>query len=157
MHCYRKYHREIIVITCSQIPAKWYGIFDHINFTQVQRITAAALASYYPQSLFIHCKVHSTVSTPLVILLSRIVTARSYLSFHSLCEQIVLYDVICACSGMLQTKTSEKYSFFKISEICFHQMDRPCQRLSQVPRSYRIKGDIKLGKSSQIVVLQISN
>ena len=93
--------REIILITCSQIPAKWYGIFDHINFTQVQRITAAALASYYPQSLFIHCKVHSTVPTPLVILLSRIVTARSYLSFQSPCEQIVLHDVICACSGRL--------------------------------------------------------
>ena len=106
------YYREILVITCAQIPAKWCGIFDHIDFTQfkvdrpqttiqLQRITAAALANYYPQSLLIHCKVHSTVSTPLVILLSCIVAAHTYLRFHSLCEQIVLHDVICACSGML--------------------------------------------------------
>ena len=73
-----KNHREIIVITCAQIPAKRSGIFDHIDFTQIQRITAAALADYYPESLFIHCKVHSTVSTPLVILYPCIVTAHTY-------------------------------------------------------------------------------
>ena len=89
------------VITCSQTPAKWSGIFDHIDFTQVQRITAAALANYNPQSLFIYCKVHSTVSTPLVILLPCIVTAHTYLSILSSCEQVVLHYVIGACSGML--------------------------------------------------------
>lgn len=158
MYSYRKYNREIIVITSAQIPAKWCGIFDYIDFTQVLKITAAALANYYPQSLFIYCEVHSTVSTPLVILFSCIVTAHTYLSFLSSCQQIVLQFT------MLQVFALECYrekhlrytKIFKTADICFHNMDSLFQGLSQVPRSYQVKGDIKLGKNqfSQNVVFQ---
>ena len=86
-------NQVIVALTCRQGICIDHVITYHINFRSVQSVAVVSISPQGPQSLFINCQVHRSVTTPLVVIFSWCKTTHGDKCFLFIGLYIVLDNV----------------------------------------------------------------